>query len=275
MVIAICFDKNYQKWATVCLYSIIKHNKNPTKIRLVILSDIKYNQCIWQLRRVLKNFDFTFDNPGNDFDSMPTGYHFNVTTYWRLALPKILSYYNIEKAIYLDLDVLVLSDLNDLFSFDLGNKICGGCIDICSNEHVVRMKLSQNFAINGGLLLFDVLKMNEINWVNEANYLHNKGKIKWVDQDVINILLDNKIVLLELKYNVQSGHFLTNSACDDPIIIHFTQAPNSKPWDVNCKHPYYKLYKNFILKSNLYNDYFYLQWPLVKLKLKNLLKFSF
>ena len=60
------------------------------------------------LKKVLKNFDFTFDNLGNDFDDMPMRYHFNVTTYWRLALPKVLTSYGIKNAIYLDRDILVV-----------------------------------------------------------------------------------------------------------------------------------------------------------------------
>jgi lipopolysaccharide biosynthesis glycosyltransferase len=258
MNIAICFDKNYQKWATVCLNSIIKHNKNSTKIRLVILSDINYKQCIWQLRRVLKNFDFTFDNPGNDFDSMPTGYHFNVTTYWRLALPKVLSNYNIEKAIYLDTDTLILDNLEELYNFVLTSNICGGSLDIGSEKHVERMKLDQGFAINGGVLLMDVNKMNQINWVDRANELNKQGKIQWVDQDVLNILLDGKIALLDLKWNVQSGN-LQNDYKEEVSIVHFTESGNTKPWNYRCKHPYLGVYNTYLRKSRFYWDYIKLE----------------
>jgi lipopolysaccharide biosynthesis glycosyltransferase len=255
MVIAICFDKNYQKWATVCLYSIIKHYKNPSKIRLVILSDINYNQCIWQLRRVLKNFEFTFDNPGNDFDSMPTGYHFNVTTYWRLALPNILSNYNIEKAIYLDTDTLIVDDLKELYSFDLTSNICGGSLDIGSEKHVERMKLDQGFAINGGVLLMDVNKMNQINWVDSANELNKQGKIQWVDQDVLNIILDGKIALLDVKWNMQTGHFLHKYPIK-PAIVHFTMWADKKPWFTTFRHPFIPELLRILKYNQFLNLYF-------------------
>lgn len=252
MNIAICFDKNYQKWATVCLYSIWENHKNSNKIRLVILSNINYDQAIWQLKRVLVHFDFTFDNPGNEFDEMPTGYHFNVTTYWRLALPKILAKYGIEKAIYLDTDTLIVDNLQELFNINLNSKTCGGSMDIGSHKHIERMSLKQGFAINGGILLMDVGKMNQINWAVEANRLNQEGRIQWVDQDVLNIVLDEKIELLDLKWNMQTGHFL-HKYPNKPAIVHFTMWADKKPWFTTFQHPFIPklleiLWKNRFLK---------------------------
>ena len=258
MNIAICFDKNFQKWATVCLYSIWVQHKNDPKIRLVILSDITYNQCIWQLRKVLKHFDFTFDNPGNDFDDMPTGYHFNVTTYWRLALPKVLTSYGIKKAIYLDTDTLVVDGLQELYNINLYDKTCGGSLDIGSDKHIDRMALKQGFAINGGVLLLNVFKMNLINWANEANRLNEEGRIEWVDQDVINILLDGEIALLDLKWNVQSGNF-QNCYKGKVNILHFTESKYTKPWRIKNKHLYLGVYNTFMRKSGFYFEYLFFE----------------
>lgn len=248
MNISICFDKNFQKWATVCLYSIWEQHKNDPKIRLVILSDITYRQSIWQLKKVLKHFDFTFDNPGNDFDEMPTGYHFNVTTYWRLALPKVLANYGIEKAIYLDTDTLVVDSLQELYNINLNGKTCGGSLDIGSDSHVDRMSLKQGFAINGGVILMDVAKMNQFSWAEEANRLNDEGRIKWVDQDVINIVLDCEIALLDLKWNMQTGHFL-HKYPEKPGIVHFTMWADKKPWFTTFRHPYIPILLNILLKN--------------------------
>ena len=201
-----------------------------------------------QLKKVLKHFDFTFDNPGNDFDDMPTGYHFNVTTYWRLALPKVLAHYGIEKAIYLDTDTLVVDSLHELYNSNLKGKTCGGSLDIGSDKHIDRMGLNQGFAINGGVLLMDVAKMNLINWADEANRLNEEGRIKWVDQDVINILLDEKIALIDLKWNKQTGHFL-HKYPEKPAIVHFTMWADKKPWFTTFKHPFIPKLLDILLKN--------------------------
>lgn len=263
MIIAICFDKNFQKWATVCLYSIWEQHKNSPKIRLVILSDINYRQAIWQLKKVLKHFDFTFDNPGNDFDSMPTGYHFNVTTYWRLALPKVLANYGIKKAIYLDTDTLIVENLQELFDVDLNGKTCGGSLDIGSLKHIERMSLKQGFAINGGVLLMDVAKMNQFNWADEANRLNQQGLIQWVDQDVINILLDCEIALLDLKWNKQTGHFL-HKYPEKPAIVHFTMWADKKPWFTTFRHPYIPKLLEILLKNGFLMLYTKIFWNYFK-----------
>lgn len=258
MNIAICFDKNYQKWATVCLNSIWLHYNGNSRIRVVIMSDINYHQCIWQLKRVLKNFDFSFDNPGSDFDQMPTGFHFNVTTYWRLALPRVLAMQNIDKAIYIDADTLSLENLQELYNTDLEGKACGGCLDIGSMEHTERLELKQKFAINGGVLLMDVERMNKIDWVEESNRLNNEGIIKWVDQDVINILLDNDIQLIDLRWNVQSGNF-QNSYNGSVSIVHFTESNNTKPFNIRGKHRFMGVYNTHIRRSGFYLDYLWFE----------------
>ena len=266
-----CFDKNYQKWATVCLHSIWEQHKNSTRIRLVILSDIKFEQCIWQLKRVLNHFDFSFDNPGSDFNQMPTGFHFNLTIYWRLALPKVLAKHKIDKTIYLDADVLIIDNLEELYNVNLEGKACGGCLDIGSKEHTERMELKQEFAINAGVLLMDVERLNQIDWVEESNRLKNEGRIQWFDQDVINILLDKETKLIDLKWNVQSGNF--QNSYDGPVgIIHFTESGDSKPWNSNCKHPYFEQYKNMIHDSGFKLDYWRLESPLMMKRIKRKVK---
>jgi lipopolysaccharide biosynthesis glycosyltransferase len=160
-----------------------------------------------------------------------------VTTYWRLALPSVLQKYGIRKAIYIDTDTLVVSDLSELYNIDLGDNTVGGCLDIGSDRHVARMLLKQSFAINGGVLLMDIAKMNKIDWESEAKRLNKEGKIEWVDQDVINILLDGKIKLIDLKWNVQTGHFLHRYDVK-PAIVHFTMWASKKPWFTTFRHPY-------------------------------------
>ena len=258
MNIAICFDKNYQRWATVCLHSIWDQHKDSTRIRLVILSDIKFEQCIWQLKSVLVHFDFSFDNPGDDFDSMPTGFHFKTPVYWRLKLPNVLVNYGIKRAIYIDLDTLVINPLDSLFEQDLQNMSVGACLDICSEDNCNRLNLKQGFSINSGLLLMDVEKMNRINWVDEANRLNKEGLIRWVDQDVINILLDQEIKLVDVMWNVQSGNF-QNRYNGPVIIIHFTESGDSKPWSIKSKHQYLDVYNTYMRKSGFYFDYLWFE----------------
>lgn len=255
MNIAICFDKNFQKWATVCLHSIWEQHKGDAqKIRLVILSDITYDQSIWQLKKVLEHFDFTFDNPGNELDSMPTSKQFSKAVYWRLVLPKILYSYGIERCLYLDVDTIAVKNFKELLSIDLNGQACGAVLDINSDLHVERLGLQQKFAVNSGILLMNVLKMVEYQWLEESNHLNNSGRITFFDQDLINVILDGDISLLDVSFNVQSGHF-QNDYSGEVNIIHFTESSNTKPWNIKSKHLYMGVYNTYMRKSGFYFEY--------------------
>jgi UDP-glucose:(galactosyl)LPS alpha-1,2-glucosyltransferase len=245
IVLCTAFDKNYQNWAAVSLRSILNNSRCESQIRLIIISDLTYEKCIVQLRRILDSFDFTIINSGNEFEGLPKLNHVGLVTYWRLKLPEVLTKYNIKKAIYFDVDTLILGDISELFNHSLKNMYCGGCLDINSEQHVRRMKLVQNFVINGGLLLLDVVKMNSINWVEGVKHLNEQGKITWVDQDAINILLDGKIQLLPQSWNVQSGNF-QNGYTGKVDIAHFTESGKTKPWSSKCRHPFFSTYRTYM-----------------------------
>ncbi len=255
--LAITFDNNYQKWATVCLHSVIQTYKGTDKIRLFILSDLEYQKFIPQLKIVLKNFEFSVDALGNAFDDLPTGFHFTKAMYGLLAMPGLLAKKGIKKALYIDLDIIVLEDLNQMYNIFLDNYFCAGALDIHTKNEALqtRLDLKQGFVINSGLILMNIEKMNEIDWIEEANELNIQGKIQWGDQDVVNMLLDGKIMKLEQKWNVQSGNF-QNGYGGDVSVVHFTESGNTKPWNYKSKHPYLGVYHTYMRKSGFYWDYF-------------------
>ncbi len=255
--LAITFDNNYQKWATVCLNSVVKTYKGTNKIRLFILSDLEYKKFIPQLKNILKYFEFSIDAIGNAFDDLPTGFHFTKAMYGLLAMPSLLAKKGIKKALYIDLDIIVLEDLNQLYSIDLSKHFCAGALDIHTQDEALqtRLNLKQGFVINSGVILMNIEKMNEIDWIEQANELNIQGKIQWGDQDVVNMLMDGKIMKLEQKWNVQSGNF-QNGYEGDVSVVHFTESGNTKPWNFQSKHSYLSIYNVCMRTSGFYWDYF-------------------
>jgi len=254
--ISICFDSNYQKWATVCLDSVISNYRGCEKIRLVIVSDLKFDNLIPQLKNVLKKFEFTIDNFDKEFDDLPTGFHFTKAMYGLLSLPKISSSYGLKKSIYIDLDTLVLCDLTELYDIDLERYFCGGVLDIHGHnpELINRLNLKQGFVINSGVLIMDIQKMSTIDWKIEASLLNEKGLIKWGDQDVINMILDEKIKQIDLKWNMQTGYFLHKNPTI-PAIVHFTMWASKKPWFTTFRHPYIPQLIKSLWKFKFWNEF--------------------
>jgi len=212
------------------------------------------------LKSVLANFEYSIEKLGKDFDKLPTGFHFTKAMYGLLAMPSILAKKGVKKALYLDLDTLIIDNLEELYNVELGDYYCAGAHDIHSDDDklIQRLELHQGFAANSGVLLMNIEKMNKIDWIKSSEELNKLGKIKWGDQDIVNILLDGKIKLLEQKWNVQSGHF-QNRYVDQVSIVHFTESGNTKPWNYRCKHLYLSAYNTYVRRSGFFWDYIKLE----------------
>jgi lipopolysaccharide biosynthesis glycosyltransferase len=78
--------------------------------------------------------------------------------------------------------------------------------------------------------------------------LNSLGKASFFDQDLVNIILDNKMKLLDLKWNKQTGHFL-HKYPDKSAIVHFTMWADKKPWFTAFRHPFIPRLLDILLKN--------------------------
>ncbi len=98
-----------------------------------------------------------------------------------------------------------------------------------------------------------------INFVNR-----NSHKLIAGDQDVLNIVLSNKIKIINPKWNTTSYLFvvnnykkcnlskkLFNTCTQNPSIVHFD---GIKPWISGSSHPYKKIFFKYIKKTE-FKDY--------------------
>ncbi|MFH4043699.1 glycosyltransferase, partial [Acinetobacter baumannii] len=69
---------------------------------------------------------------------------------------------------------------------------------------------------------------NDFQVFEKFNQLISKRDYKFPDQDVLNILLANKVNFIDEKFN-----FFTQEKID-PVLIHFVSSP--KPWSVAASH---------------------------------------
>lgn len=176
-------------------------------------------------------------------------------TYYGLLIPWFLPQYG--KAIIMDCDMIVKQDLAELYHESLGNFVAGGVRDIIlqgwlndSNNDTAKyyfddLNAKNPFSfVNGGLILLDFVKYREI--ISQELVLHyiNNYQFRVVDQDIFNLLLEDKIKPLNQKWNhmiyvegaisaaianaphkSQEEYF---SAKKFPGIIHY--ASENKPW---------------------------------------------
>lgn len=175
-----------------------------------------------------------------------------------------------KKCLYLDSDLVVLGNIQPLFSVDMGENAVAGVSDtVGCVMHKRRCGLPAGAAyINSGVMV-----LNLDCWREELRKLsfemfieHNKGKISICDQDVINSVFEGKILELHLKYNVTSACFGLNpwrnllpsvrpmlkEARKNPVVVHFVNS--GKPWIKEFYHPF-KVKYYFYLRQTPYRDF--------------------
>lgn len=255
MDILVVFDHNYIAPTGVLLKSLMINNASQTlHIHAIIDEDVNEEDKEF-LREILegsKERNISFYNYNKkiirEFPGVK-GTHFSEATYYRLFCASLLPE-RIEKILYLDSDMIVHSNLVDLWETDISDVAIAAVVNPGSFGN-------SNTYFNGGLLLINLKYWRE-NKVESlfVDYINNNANnIKWVDQDVTNGVFDKSKKFLPLRYNVQEAflnkkEYLVDSlgemigelddALLNPAIIHF--CGSLKPWMVGCRNPYRPLF---------------------------------
>lgn len=250
--VALATDENYAMPTAVAMTSMLENAAKNTFYDFYILVPADFPARTAQKIALIKvayphcNIHF-IDMKDSFSDILMRLGHITKPTCYRLGLGEILLQY--EKCIYLDSDIIVCSDLAELFSTDLEGCYLGGIKDVDFNDplqnHDERYKetglSAQSNYINTGVLLMN-LKMIRRDKMTETFRREIKKGYLFQDQDVLNITCLNKIRHLPVKYNLMNYLFLFpdrkpyliypkgefDEAKKNPVIIHY--AAHLKPW---------------------------------------------
>lgn len=190
-------------------------------------------------------------------------------SYCRLFLGSILPI-NVEKVLYLDCDTLCNEKLSDFYNIDLEDYYAAGVIDCLSDPYYELFDMDKTSRYcNSGMLLLNLKKWREDNMENTvADYVRSKnGYVFFMEQSVVNILLQNKIKIVHPRYNtytlmVAFSHenlrrlrrctrYYSDSEIDEaiknPVIIHLTNGfyVKGRPWIEGNQHPFRDLFMKY------------------------------
>ena len=246
--ILLCFDDNYALPAGVNIFSII--NNNPDKmLHFHLFMQNVSNENKSKISELASNrvsiSQYSINNKFNIHAKNTKS--FPVSACLRIIAPLIISP-DVTKLLYVDSDTLCLSSLDELFDANINDKIIAAVADT-ENTQVSQCKkfqLEHGSYFNSGVMLYNLENWNEANITEQALNLLNEGiEYKFPDQDVLNILLKNKIFYLPKKYNCLT--LLTVQGFEDQqksengaVFIHYTSG--SKPWFKLYLTPVYKKY---------------------------------
>lgn len=288
-------DEKYVQHFCVALTSLLEHNCSIIN-NIYLLHDINSTELLDEVfhfvsRKYNKKIIVLFVRD-SIFDHLNVTDHISKASYYRLLLPKLLPA-AVDRVLYLDSDLVVTSKLDSLIklNFEL-------CSRISTKEETVKRIETDEFFLfavselkwqsksrligigltgykyfNAGVLLINLKKWRlenvSENLLSIASEL--KERLKFHDQDVLNIAFENSWGKLNPKYNLLNVWIKNDLLGKQFCIIHYTG--NSKPWEFSNSHPLKIAYWRYLWKT----PFKYYVPPDLNLKnlLYKLLKLSF
>ena len=212
---------------------------NLNKKRIELLKEKFNNFSIEYLSIDLKKF--------TGFKLLP---HISLDAYSRFFIPILKP--ELDKVIYIDIDVSVLGDIKELYNVNLEDFYLGAIPEyyFIKQQEALAKKLDIKYSnkkqfFNSGILLINSKKWRENDVTQKLFEIQNKynSVLDWGDQDVLIKQFYKNYLILDSKFNLLSGQIIYKSefskeveeiidnAIKNPIIRHF-ETPN-KPWLTN------------------------------------------
>lgn len=254
ITIVIVTDEHYVMMLAALLKSIEISHRSSEQIKIYVVEDgvrPESKRCIQE----------TITSPRMQLrwialaDALPPGIKlpadhtsFPLIAYMRLFIGYFLPE-GTEKAIFLDVDMLVLTDISRLWNIDLGHHIMAAVQDpllLTFSNHWGGVKNYKQLGFSADTLYFNsgMLMINVQQWAKEniAQQVidvvnQNKRFANYPDQYGLNLVLANRWLKLDNRWN-----YFASGLLPDPYIVHFT-----------TRKPFYRSYN----KNAAYQRLFY------------------
>ncbi|MCQ2204768.1 MAG: glycosyltransferase family 8 protein [Bacteroidales bacterium] len=184
----------------------------------------------------------------------------SIVTYFRLFVASIIKDSNVDKILYLDCDIVVKSDVSELFYIDMQNYGLAAVRDVgmpynSKHQYSLRCNYKEKY-FNAGVLMInlDYWRNNEIER-KLIEFASSNKELLFADQDVLNAVLRNQWLELAPYWNRFSlvkykDVYFRNKADElqyiyQPKIIHYA-SPTSRPWMKMCFVKFQKEYDTYL-----------------------------
>ena len=272
IVIVCAADNQFADALTVMIYSVLKTSSSKN-IKLYVLdggiSLLAKNRISTLVNKRGNRIKF-LKMDENMFKGYLVSERLTQAIYYRLLIPDLLLGENVQKAIYLDCDLMLNADISELWNVELGRNVLAavaetneGCRYVSSPRALRLYKElgipEKNKYFNSGVLVMNLEEWRKRNITAKVcNYLtENREQVIYHDQDGLNAILWDSWLELPTDWNFMSYLFITEHKHQvinmeketveqlrrNPKIVHFTGW--KKPWIEECVHPYASLYRKY------------------------------
>ena len=229
-------DDNYINYMTITLRSIVDHSKKTNRYDIYVVHTGLSKESRQKVLKVTnkENFFIHFYNVSPKIQDLQLRLelrdYYSISTYYRLFLPGLFPLIN--KAIYLDSDIVVREDIANMYTIDMKDNLLGavpdGSVQIYEEfktyvREIIEVEPEKYF--NAGVLLMNFKALRNFKFEKKAIDLLKKVSFKVAqDQDVLNYLTKDKVLFLDPKWNVMP----LGDRHPNPSLIHYNLI--LKPW---------------------------------------------
>jgi len=262
--IAMCFDDGYVFPSKVALYSLFKNNPHH-EIHVYIMHAGLSSKSQLELEKLVNFFtnskiifkEINAKKIQEKFSKTLVIDYISIATYYRYFIADELP--DIEKILYIDGDILFNADILPVWQTSLGSNLYAAVQDNWvmndQKEHLndIGFENTTEKYYNAGFLLMNLAQIRK-DGVSKKLFDVTigdkyKGKLKYQDQDALNIVCRGKIKSMPQKYQYMSYDFYRDLHSFDGIIAAHYTGP-VKPWlnrEANSRSDIYFL--------QIYNEY--------------------
>lgn len=270
MNLLFAIDDNVSTQLMTCLYSIVQNTPGEKFDAYVIQKEPlkKTSQITAFCQKIGVNYHAIQVDP-EVFKDAPITDRYPETIYYRLLAHQYLPA-DLHRILYLDVDILVLNSLNDLYELDMGDKLYAAASHSALTNNMTeqfnKLRLGNYEAesyYNSGVLLMNLDEIRQKVKPDEIfQYIKdNKLTLFLPDQDVLNALYGKDFIKIpDELYNydarmsslytlIGNGAWDLDWVIDHTVILHF--CGRDKPWKPDYTTRYSGLYKHYEHKTKL------------------------
>lgn len=168
----------------------------------------------------------------------------------RILLPSLVPQ-QIRRLVYLDVDVICINRLDELFRLALQGQAIGAVRDTKSAENAAALGLTGSKYFFSGVLVIDVPVWRSLQLTERvaAYYQQNSEKLLLADQDALNAVIDGSFIELDKRYNflIEVNNPLMCAYPANAAILHCVN--ETKAWTQGCLKSIRELYWRYVRQS--------------------------
>lgn len=232
-------DENFLFGAGISICSLLLNNNNFFKFHLVTdYIDNQFMECLKKINEKYKSQIIVYLLEPNELKKLPTSAVWSYATYFRFFIFDFLCEQE-KSVLYLDADIVCKGSLLNLLKIKFENEYAAVILDVDEMQKNCESRLDiygyKGKYFNAGVIFLNLQMWKKEIFTKKAFEMIQERKLKYLDQDALNILFDRNNIYLDRDYNciytlknelkkINYQDYIKKST----ILIHYTGA--TKPW---------------------------------------------